>query len=140
MEQDRRNVEQLMSRYITAWREQNWDDWGQLFEKESDFISWRGWWGRTRDENVVLHREAPIDIQRQMANYQLSTEKIVFLSATIALVHAKWIWFDFSEDTSPPSDREGLLTLVVVKHDSNWLIRALHNSRIRKSLKTRGKS
>lgn len=130
MEHERRNIEQLMRRYITAWHEQNWHDWGQLFEKESDFISWRGWWGRTRDENVTLHRATPTAIESQMVNYSLTTEKVDFLSESIALVHANWTWRDFSEDASPPSDREGLLTMVLVKNNGDWLIRALHNSRI----------
>ncbi|MGJ4727891.1 hypothetical protein [Luteimonas sp. SDU101] len=119
-----------MRRYVTAWRERNWDDWGQLFEKESDFISWRGWWGRTRDENVALHRATPTAIGTQMVNYSLTTEKVAFLCESIALVHAKWVWREFSEDASPPSDRRGLLTMVLVKGNSDWSIRSLHNSRI----------
>lgn len=66
--------------------------------------------------------------QKQKMTYKLTLAKIHFLKPDIALVHANWEWPGF---TSPlgEENRKGIITMVLVKQDRGWLIRASQNTR-----------
>lgn len=127
---ERAGIETLLTSFRDAWHAGDIERWGRTFADNSDFITWKGVWWRSRDANVAGHRSAPQAIRDQMPNYRLTTEAIDLLAPTVALVHAHWLWADFVEGDAPPEDREGRITMVLVKRDSEWRIRALQNSRI----------
>lgn len=131
--QDVKAIQALMASYLKAWHINDMEGWAEHFTPDSDFITWRGIWWKTRDENINAHRDIPVSIARQMKNYQLAAEDIALLSPTIALVHARWHWPEFVENGHLPEDRHGLLTMVMVKRDDRWRIRATHNGRVEAS-------
>ncbi|WID95739.1 SgcJ/EcaC family oxidoreductase [Bosea vestrisii] len=132
-DQEVKAIQVLMASYLAAWHATDMERWAEHFTQDSDFITWRGIWWKTRDENFDAHKDIPASIAEQMKNYQLSVEQIALLSPTVALVHARWHWPDFVEGGHPPEDRQGLLTMVVVKGDDHWRIRATHNGRVEAS-------
>jgi uncharacterized protein (TIGR02246 family) len=131
--QDTKAIQVLMASYLEAWHATDMERWAEHFTHDSDFITWRGIWWKTRDENLDGHKDIPGPIAEQMKNYRLSIEEIALLSPTVALLHARWHWPDFVENGLPPEDRHGLLTMVLVECDDRWKIRAIHNGRVETS-------
>ena len=129
-ETERAAIERLFARYMRAWHDNDMTAWGTCFTPDSDFISWRGVWWRNLEENLVAHRALPADISAQLPKYDLVLEDMVFLRPDVALVHARWLWADFTEVGRAPENREGMLTMVLVKQEGDWRIRATHNARI----------
>jgi uncharacterized protein (TIGR02246 family) len=127
---ERKAIEAVLASYGETWRSGVMDRWGTLFTPDSDFITWRGVWWTSRDENVAAHKAVPPAIADQMRNYQLTLAGLELLSDSIALVHAEWFWPSFAEAGQAPEDRRGLITMVLVKRDGQWRIRASQNSRI----------
>lgn len=122
-------IEAMFASLAAAWRDRDIDRWGAHFTPDSDFITWRGVWWRSREENLAGHRSAPDAVLDQFPAYELTTEGIDLLSPTVALVHARWIWHQFIDGDAAAEDRCGLLTHVLVKIDDQWRIRALQNTR-----------
>jgi uncharacterized protein (TIGR02246 family) len=127
---ERKAIEAVLASYGEAWRSRDMDRWGALFTPDSDFITWRGACWTSRDENVAAHKAVPPAIADQMPNYQLTLAGLALLSDSIALVHAEWFWPRFVEAGQAPEDRRGVITMVLVKRDGQWRIRASQNSRI----------
>ncbi len=112
-----------------AWQNKNIDTWVEFFTEDSDFVTWRGVWWRSRSENKDGHLMMPDAIRDQLRNYSIGVESVSFLEPTVALVHARWHWENFVESNRPPENRNGLLTMVMVKKSDSWRIRALQNTR-----------
>lgn len=128
---EHRAIDDLLSAYVAAWREDDMDAWGRLFTDDSDFVTHTGLWWRSRHESVAGHKAVPAEVSRQKARYELRAVETSFLAPEIALVHAIWEWPGFVESAGEaPADRSGIITMVMVNRDRGWLIRASHNTRI----------
>ena len=67
--------------------------------------------------------------QKQKMTYQSDVARITFLKPDIAVAMATWEWPGFTQ----PSGEEwkgfrGIITMVMIKQDGRWLIRALQNT------------
>jgi uncharacterized protein (TIGR02246 family) len=123
-------IRALLARYLECWRRADIENWSDLFTEDSDFISWSGLWWRTRDQVIAGHRAVTDFIRAQQARYQFESCQIHPLAPTVALVHALWFWPDFKErQEAQPEDRAGILTMVLIRTESGWRIRASQNTR-----------
>lgn len=123
-------IEDVMREYRRAWSGNDMDAWGALFTDDCDFVGWRGDFWRSREENVSGHKAVPAFVQNQRSNYDVQIEDVDVLSSDLALVHALWTWRAFvATPGEQPEDRAGILTMVMVKRDGLWRIRASHNAR-----------
>jgi uncharacterized protein (TIGR02246 family) len=123
-------IERLLKSYVEAWHRNDMEHWGALFTEDCDFVGWKGIWWKSRGENVAGHKVIPEFIARQMPNYRAESARISFLAPDVALVHAVWTWPGFVPAPDCfPENRSGILTMVLVRRNDAWLIRASHNSR-----------
>ena len=124
---DESALDALLRAYEERWQSGDIERWSELFTADADFVTWRGIRWTSREEIVEGHEAVPADIVEQMPNYRLEPIDSHVLSPGVALVHAQWSWPRFVEAGNPPEDRRGLLTMVMVKGEAGWRIRASHN-------------
>ncbi|WP_017626076.1 SgcJ/EcaC family oxidoreductase [Nocardiopsis chromatogenes] len=129
-EHQRQEIRDLIAEHTRLWIAHDMDAWGAYFTEDADFITHRGLWWRTRQENVEGHKDVPDSVIAQKAAYTQEVVSIRPLAPDTALVHTVWTWPEHRlPDGRPPEDRGGLITLVLVRRDGAWLIRAAHNTR-----------
>ncbi|SHE68002.1 SgcJ/EcaC family oxidoreductase [Streptoalloteichus hindustanus] len=129
-ETDERNIRRVLAAYTELWLQHRMDEWGELFTEDSDFVTHRGIWWRTRQENVVGHKDVPASVLAQKGNYRQEVLSVQGVTPDVALVHTRWSWPDHQLPSAPTGeDREGIVTLVMVRREGKWLIRAAHNTR-----------
>ncbi len=125
------SIEAVMRSYVETWRRDDMDAWGALFTEDCDFIGWSGQWWRSRAENIAGHKAVSSEIARQRSSYTIEIADVDFLTPDIALVHAVWSWPDFvAADGLGREERRGVLSMVMVRRDDGFRIRASHNARV----------
>ncbi|WP_028925190.1 SgcJ/EcaC family oxidoreductase [Pseudonocardia acaciae] len=129
-EVDERDIRNTLATYTDLWVRHEMDGWGELFTEDSDFITHRGIWWRSRRENVTGHKDVPDSVLAQKKNYTQEIVSIRAVTSDVALVHTAWSWPGLVvPPADAPEDRGGLVTLVMVRRGGNWLIRAAQNTR-----------
>ncbi|GAA1547888.1 hypothetical protein GCM10009678_33170 [Actinomadura kijaniata] len=126
---DERDIRDTVATYTDLWVRHRMDEWGALFTEDSDFITHRGLWWRSRRENVAGHEDVPASVVEQKKSYTQEVLSVQDVAPGVALVHTAWRWPDHRPPGAAPEDRRGIVTLVMVKRDGSWLIRAAHNTR-----------
>jgi uncharacterized protein (TIGR02246 family) len=128
---DEAAIKRVLAMYVETWNRQDMKSWGELFTDDVDYINRAGGWWQSNKENVEGHKTIHEELkkQKQRMTYRASVAKINFLKSDIALVHAKWEWPGFvAMPGEKAGDFGGMMTLVMVKQDGRWLIRALQNT------------
>ncbi|MCT2589691.1 SgcJ/EcaC family oxidoreductase [Streptomyces sp. N2-109] len=130
-EADEREIRRTLASYTGLWVRHEMDAWGELFTEDSDFITHRGIWWTSRQENVAGHKDVPGSVLDQKENYSQEVVSIQGVTPEVALVHTAWDWPGHRlPGAETPEDRRGLITLVLVRQPTGaWLIRAAHNTR-----------
>ncbi|MGX2994552.1 YybH family protein [Streptomyces sp. JNUCC 64] len=129
-EQDERDIRKTLDVYTDLWKRHEMDAWGELFTEDSDFITHRGLWWTSREANVAGHKDVPPEVLAQKANYGQEVVGVQAVAPDVALVHTVWSWPEHRlPGAGEPEDRRGLVTLLMVRRDGRWLIRAAHNTR-----------
>ncbi|WP_129649593.1 SgcJ/EcaC family oxidoreductase [Peristeroidobacter agariperforans] len=124
-------IRKLLETYLAAWRRHDMQAWGALFTDDADFVTHAGLWWRSNAENVAGHESVPASVIEQKVSYELQVSSIRLLADGIALVHAHWYWPGFMPPTGgPAADAGGIITMVLVRRDGRWAIRASHNTKI----------
>jgi uncharacterized protein (TIGR02246 family) len=123
--------EDVIESYAQAWNQGDMDAWGKLFTEDCDFVTWAGIWWKTRRENVDGHKSVPATVAAQRQSYSIEVAEVDMLSSEMALAHARWTWRAFrATPDATPEDRNGIVTMVMVKTEAGWRIRASHNARV----------
>lgn len=128
---DEKAIQAVVAAYGETWNRHDMKAWGKLFTDDVDYVNrFGGWWKGNKtnvEEHVRFH--AMWKKQNQGMDWVATAEKISFLTPDIALVHATSKWPGF---TTPSGEKlkGGILTLVMVKQDGKWLVRALQNTLI----------
>ncbi|MEG8180887.1 SgcJ/EcaC family oxidoreductase [Nocardia terpenica] len=127
---DERNIRATVAAHTALWVRHEMDEWGTYFTEDSDFVTHRGIWWKSRRENVIGHKAVPDSVLAQKRNYSQRVVRIAELAPGVALVHTEWSWPGHRlPGARTAEDRHGLITLVMVERDETWLIRAAHNTR-----------
>ncbi|MBF6351071.1 SgcJ/EcaC family oxidoreductase [Nocardia flavorosea] len=128
--EDEHDIRTTLAAHTALWVGHDMDEWGTYFTEDSDFITHRGIWWRTRQDNIDGHKDVPEPVLRQKKNYTQQVLSIAALTPEVALVHTRWSWPEHRlPGADAAEDRTGLITLVMVKHQDRWMIRAAHNTR-----------
>lgn len=128
---DKEAINHILSTYLKTWGKHDIDTWGRLFTDDADFVTHSGDWWKSNQENIAGHKAIPDTVSKQKTRYKLDAAKISFLKPDIALVHATWEWPSFMHSSGEvPVDRKGIITMVMIKQEGKWLIRASQNTRI----------
>ncbi|WP_239647258.1 YybH family protein [Nocardiopsis baichengensis] len=123
-------IEDLVAAHTRLWIDHDMDAWGAYFTEDADFITHRGLWWRTRAENVDGHKDVPASVLAQKADYTQEVASVREIAPDVALVHTLWTWPGHRlPGARPAEDRSGIITLVLVRRDGEWRIRAAHNTR-----------
>lgn len=127
---DEQQIRDLLASYTDLWIRHDMVAWGELFTEDCDFITHRGLWWSSREDNVAGHLDVQDSVLTQKANYTQDIVDIQPVAPGVALVHTAWRWPDHQLPSGAAEDRRGLITLVLVEHTGRWLIRAAHNTRV----------
>lgn len=127
---DEETIRTTLATHTALWTSHEMDEWGTYFTEDSDFITHRGIWWRTRQDNIDGHKDVPDSVLRQKKHYTQQVLDIATITPEVALVHTRWSWPEHRlPGTDVTEDRTGLITLIMVKRQGRWLIRAAHNTR-----------
>ncbi|WP_327143599.1 SgcJ/EcaC family oxidoreductase [Nocardia sp. NBC_01327] len=131
MDDDIEVIRELFDRYTELWVRHQMREWGELFTEDCDFITHRGVWWRSREENVRGHEDVPESVLAQKKNYSQTVVGVRRLGPEVMLVHTEWAWPDHVlPGATAAEDRRGLITAVLVQRAGRWLIRAAQNTRL----------
>ncbi|CAM4197195.1 SgcJ/EcaC family oxidoreductase [Nocardia ninae] len=131
MHDDTEAIRELFDRYTELWVRHEMREWGELFTEDCDFITHRGVWWRSREENVRGHEDVPESVLAQKKNYSQTIIDIQPLTPGVMLVHTEWAWpGHVLPGAAGAEDRRGLITAVLVQRSGRWLIRAVQNTRL----------
>jgi uncharacterized protein (TIGR02246 family) len=128
---DEKAIRNVLAAYVETWNRHDMKSWGKLFTDDAQYVNRAGGWWRSNKENVEGHRSIHEMLvrQKQKMTYRSDVGAISFLKPDIALVHATWEWPGFVGPSGEEvRDFKGIITMVMVKRDGQWLIRALHNT------------
>ena len=128
---DEAAIRKVLADYVEAWNKHDMNAWGQLFTDDVDYVNRGGGWWKSNEENVEGHKliHDMLVRQKQKMTYKSDVEKITFLKPDIAIAQAKWEWPGFTLPSGEEvTDFRGIITMVMVKQDGRWLIRALQNT------------
>jgi uncharacterized protein (TIGR02246 family) len=114
---DKDSIRLLLARLYDAWACGDGDGYAACFAQESDYITFNGIHLRGRAENAELHGAL---FRSVLKGTKLSAEieNIELLSSRVALVH-----------TVGSGRKRSYQTYVLVKSDTEWLIRSFQNTR-----------
>ncbi|MGW0007739.1 SgcJ/EcaC family oxidoreductase [Nocardia grenadensis] len=128
--EDERSIRATLTAHTELWVRHEMRQWGEYFTEDSDFITHRGIWWRTREANVRGHLDVPESVVARKRDYTQEIVAIDELAPGVALVHTRWSWpGHVLPGTATAEDRQGFITLVLVRHYGEWRIRAAHNTR-----------
>lgn len=124
-------IRKVIDDYVESWNKHDMVAWGKLFTDDVDYVNRGGGWWKSNKENVEGHKliHDMLVRQKQKMTYKSRVEKAIFLKPDIAIVHATWEWPGFSAPSGEEvKDFKGIITMVMVKQNGVWLIRALQNT------------
>jgi uncharacterized protein (TIGR02246 family) len=128
---DEAAIRKVLADYVETWNKHDMTAWGKLFTEDVDYVNRGGGWWKSNRENVEGHQliHNMLVRQKQKMTYKSNVKKITFLKPDIAIVHATWEWPGFTMPSGEEvKDFKGIITMVTVKQDGRWLIRALQNT------------
>ena len=118
--EDEAQIRSLLGRMTDAWARGDGQAYAECFTEDSDYVTFNGLHLRGREENAKVH-QALFDGVLKGKRIDPLVEGISFLAPGVALLH-----------TASSARGKSLQTLVVVKRDGQWQIRAFQNTRIRR--------
>jgi uncharacterized protein (TIGR02246 family) len=124
-------IKRVLATYVDTWNKHDMAAWGKLFTDDVDYVNRGGGWWKTNKENVEGHKliHDVLVEQKQKMTYKSDVAKITLLKPDIAIVHATWEWPGFTLPSGEEAtDFKGMITMVMVKQNGRWLIRALQNT------------
>jgi uncharacterized protein (TIGR02246 family) len=115
---DKNSIHLLLARLYDAWARGDGEAYAACFTEKSDYITFNGLHLRGRAENTELHSAL---FRSVLKGTKLSAEieDIELLSSGVALVH-----------TVGSGRKKSYQTYVLVKSDTEWLIRSFQNTRV----------
>jgi uncharacterized protein (TIGR02246 family) len=114
---DKSSIHLLLARLYDAWARGDGEGYAACFTQESDYITFNGIHLCGRAENAELHGALFRSVLKG-TKLSAAIENIELLSSRVALVH-----------TVGSGRKKSYQTYVLVKSDTEWLIRSFQNTR-----------
>ena len=110
-----------------AWNNHDAHAYAELFAEDGDVVNIVAWWwkGRAEIESNLTRMFANVFRDSTLTFTQVDVR---FLTAEIAIAHARWTMTGAHMPPGLPEPREGLQTLTVQKRNGKWLIAAFQNT------------
>jgi uncharacterized protein (TIGR02246 family) len=115
---DKNSIRLLLARLYDAWARGDGDGYAACFTQKSDYITFNGIHLRGRAENAEVHGALFRSVFKR-AKLSAEIESIELLASGVALVH-----------TLGSGRKKSYQTYVLVKSDTEWLIRSFQNTRV----------
>lgn len=120
-------VEQVVEKLTSAWNKHNEKDLARLFRENGEFTDVSGQLMQGRAEIERLHRH-PFTTTLKHAILTIKDIRITWITATSASVDIHWITTGHQTPAEQPlPTRNGLMNLIVVQEDEQWLIAIGHS-------------
>ena len=117
--------EAALAAYVAAWNAHDMKAFANLFSEDADYVNAYGEWWRGREALQAKNTEAH-DSYYTRTRMRTEAPVVRALEDDLVLVQARWV---LHGDTRAKRDeRHGLVTLVMTKADSRWLIRLAQNT------------
>jgi len=144
---DEENVRKTVEGFSQSWNDHDMEAFSKLFATDADFVNVAGDWWKGRKEietqHAYSHGTIPADttgfeaLRVYHGIFKTSTIRFTeidvrFLRRDVALAHASW---ELLGDTRTQNPRHGLLTFVLTRQESGWLIAAAQNTEINRTVK-----
>jgi len=136
------DVRKAVSGIQEAWNRHDMEAFGKLFAADADFVNVAGDWWKGRNaiqmnhayaHGTILAETQAVDLPRAAygifnnTTLRLGEVDVRFLRDDVALAHAST---ELLGDPRTPNPRRSLLTLVLVRQRSEWLISSAQNTEI----------
>lgn len=123
--------------FIEAWNKYDAEGIARLFVADADFVNVTGLWWQKREDIYRAH-EYGLRVIFEQSTLKLSRTKVRYLTAHIAVVHARILLRD---QTSPRAgvearDRSTQFIFVVKRERDTWLCHAAQNTEIQPGKET----
>jgi len=115
------------SRQQQAWNQHNARAYAGLFAEDGDVVNVVAWWWKGRAE-IESNLTRMFSSAFRESTLTFTQVNVRFLTADIAIAHARWTMTGAHMPPGLPEPREGLQTLTVQKRSGEWLIVAFHNT------------
>jgi len=115
------------SRQQQAWNQHNARAYAGLFAADGDVVNVVAWWWKGRAE-IESNLTRMFSSTFRESTLTFTQVDVRFLTADIAIAHARWTMTGAHMPPGLPEPREGLQTLTVQKRNGGWLIVAFHNT------------
>lgn len=126
---DEEAINKVLATYVETWNQHDMKAWGKLFTDDVDYVNRAGGWWKGNKENVEGHESIHDTLRKQKTTYKATVAKISFLQPDIAIAHATWEMTGYTRPWGENVENfKGIITMVMVKQDGKWLIRAVQNT------------
>jgi uncharacterized protein (TIGR02246 family) len=127
---DETGVRAVTSGFVNTWNHHDMKAFAELFTEDADFVNVIGLWWKGKSE--IRKEHEAIHTTRMKNSHLTDVQTVVrFLRPEVAIAHLRW---ELTGDTGLEGKvlpaREGVLTFVVTKAGSKWLIAGGHNTDI----------
>jgi uncharacterized protein (TIGR02246 family) len=122
-------VRKRTEQYMALWSAHKIEEHSQLLTEDADLVTVVGVRFHGRPAIQALHEQLHRTIFAKSES-RIVEMSVVALSPSIALVHAQWEMKGAAKlpGWNVPEPRTGVLTLVWVNQNGQWLVRAMHNT------------
>jgi uncharacterized protein (TIGR02246 family) len=117
----------VLAGFVEAWNRHDAPAFSMVFAEDADFTNVRGMSAHGRKAIEAFH--APLFATRfKDSHHQITEIKVRFLRPDVAAVTASWAMTGArtAAGVERPA-RKGLLNLVLLRHNSDWLSTVMHN-------------
>ncbi|WP_338874813.1 SgcJ/EcaC family oxidoreductase [Spirosoma sp. SC4-14] len=128
---DEAAIRHIFDQLADAWNAGDASKFGSFFTDDCDYVTFAGQHIKGRQQNEQIHHDLfnAWALKGSTMHTGPGLATITFLSPTIALTHSTGtIQLRFQK--KPPPDRLSIQTMVLVKTNGYWKIRAFHNCRV----------
>ena len=126
---DESAIRSIPQRMADGWNDGNAEAFAAPFADDADFVAFEGTHLVGREAIVAFHQQIFETIVKGSRLEGVEVKFIRALGPTQAVVHAR-VRVTLPEQTTPLRSRDSMQLLVLGKHDAEWRIEALQNSRI----------
>lgn len=130
---DEAAIRQVFAQLVAAWDLSDANIFSECLTNDCDYVTFAGQHIIGKEANRQIHHNVFNSWALKGSTMHPVSEQpqVVFLSNTIALVHSTGtIKLRFQK--KPPLDRLSIQTMVLIKTNGQWKIRAFHNCRVQK--------
>lgn len=120
-------VRAVVLRQADAWNRHDAAAYSALFTPDCDVVNIVGWWWQSRTEMQAKLTRAFSSVFRD-STLAFTDVQVKFLAPDVAVAHARWTMKGEKVPPGIPPPDAGIQTLVLTRHDGQWLIAEFQNT------------